>query len=108
MAGIGPETSTSSSSDTDAGAEVIHLAEKLRRRRPGGPRRRRRLEIDGSLPVNTDGGLIANGEPIGGRVASGHESWQPAAGGHWQCRDAEGGTRSSTAAGTAGVSILSV
>lgn len=23
------------------------------------------LEIDGSLPVNTDGGLIANGEPIG-------------------------------------------
>ena len=23
------------------------------------------LEIDGRLPVNTDGGLIANGEPIG-------------------------------------------
>ena len=23
------------------------------------------LAIDGSLPVNTDGGLIANGEPIG-------------------------------------------
>ena len=23
------------------------------------------LEIGGSLPVNTDGGLIANGEPIG-------------------------------------------
>ena len=22
-------------------------------------------EIDGSMPVNTDGGLIANGEPIG-------------------------------------------
>jgi acetyl-CoA C-acetyltransferase len=22
-------------------------------------------EIDGSIPVNTDGGLIANGEPIG-------------------------------------------
>ncbi|TLF98257.1 thiolase family protein [Nocardia cyriacigeorgica] len=53
--------------DTDAGAEVIHMAEagfcadgeqeKLIADAA--------TEISGSMPVNTDGGLIANGEPIG-------------------------------------------
>ncbi|WP_433621201.1 thiolase family protein [Nocardia sp. CA-120079] len=53
--------------DTDAGAEVIHMAEagfcadgdqeKLIAEGV--------TEISGSMPVNTDGGLIANGEPIG-------------------------------------------
>jgi acetyl-CoA C-acetyltransferase len=53
--------------DTDAGAEIIHLAENgfcadgdQEALVADGE-----LEIGGRLPVNTDGGLIANGEPIG-------------------------------------------
>ncbi|MFD5176689.1 thiolase family protein [Nocardia sp. NPDC058379] len=53
--------------DTDAGAEVIHMAEagfcadgEQERLIAEGA-----TEISGTLPVNTDGGLIANGEPIG-------------------------------------------
>jgi acetyl-CoA C-acetyltransferase len=53
--------------DTDAGAEVYHMAENglcadgdQERLLAEGA-----TEIGGRLPVNTDGGLIANGEPIG-------------------------------------------
>ncbi|MCX5045370.1 thiolase family protein [Aldersonia sp. NBC_00410] len=53
--------------DTDAGAEVIHMAEagfcadgEQEKLIADGA-----TEIGGSMPVNTDGGLIANGEPIG-------------------------------------------
>ena len=53
--------------DTDAGAEVIHMAEAgfcahgdQEKLLADGA-----TEIGGSLPINTDGGLIANGEPIG-------------------------------------------
>ncbi len=53
--------------DTDAGAEVIHMAEcgfcadgDQEKLIADGA-----TEIGGSLPVNTDGGLLANGEPIG-------------------------------------------
>jgi acetyl-CoA C-acetyltransferase len=53
--------------DTDAGAEVIHMAEngfcvdgEQDKLIADGA-----TEIDGPMPVNTDGGLIANGEPIG-------------------------------------------
>ena len=53
--------------DTDAGAEVIHMAEngfcadgEQEKLLADGA-----TEITGSMPVNTDGGLIANGEPIG-------------------------------------------
>src|SRR5258708_21557914 len=68
MAGIGPEdVDVIQLQDTDAGAEVIHLAENgfcadgdQEKLVADGA-----LEIGGSLPVNTDGGLIANGEPIG-------------------------------------------
>ncbi len=68
MAGIGPEdVDVIQLQDTDAGAEVIHLAEngfcadgEQEKLIADGA-----TEIDGSLPVNTDGGLIANGEPIG-------------------------------------------
>jgi len=67
-AGIGPEdVDVIQLQDTDAGAEVIHMAEngfcadgdQAQLIADGA------TEIDGPLPVNTDGGLIANGEPIG-------------------------------------------
>jgi acetyl-CoA C-acetyltransferase len=68
MAGIGPEdVEIVQLQDTDAGAEVIHLAENgfcadgdQEKLVADGE-----FEIGGRLPVNTDGGLIANGEPIG-------------------------------------------
>jgi acetyl-CoA acetyltransferase len=53
--------------DTDAGAEIIHMAEcgfctdgEQEKLLADGA-----TEIGGSMPINTDGGLIANGEPIG-------------------------------------------
>ncbi|MFD4459662.1 thiolase family protein [Nocardia sp. NPDC058480] len=67
-AGIAPEDiDVVQLQDTDAGAEIIHMAEagfcadgdQERLIAEGA------TEISGSLPVNTDGGLIANGEPIG-------------------------------------------
>jgi acetyl-CoA acetyltransferase len=68
MAGIGPEdVDVIQLQDTDAGAEVIHLAENgfCADGDQEGLVADGALEIDGPLPVNTDGGLIANGEPIG-------------------------------------------
>jgi acetyl-CoA C-acetyltransferase len=67
-AGIGPEdVDVVQLQDTDAGAEVIHMAEngfcadgEQEKLIAEGA-----TEIGGRLPVNTDGGLIANGEPIG-------------------------------------------
>jgi acetyl-CoA acetyltransferase len=67
-AGIGPEDiDVAQLQDTDAGAEVIHMAEtglcadgEQEKLIADGA-----TEIHGSLPINTDGGLIANGEPIG-------------------------------------------
>ena len=67
-AGIGPEdVDVAQLQDTDAGAEVIHMAEtglcadgEQEKLVADGA-----TEIHGSIPVNTDGGLIANGEPIG-------------------------------------------
>ena len=67
-AGIEPEdVDVIQLQDTDAGAEIIHMAEN------GfcadGDQEKliadKATEIDGPMPVNTDGGLIANGEPIG-------------------------------------------
>jgi acetyl-CoA C-acetyltransferase len=53
--------------DTDAGAEIIHMAEVGLC--ADGDQERMLAEdetsIGGRLPINTDGGLIANGEPIG-------------------------------------------
>jgi acetyl-CoA acetyltransferase len=68
VAGIGPEdVRVAQLQDTDAGSELIHLAEngfcadgEQERWLAEGA-----TEIGGRLPVNTDGGLIANGEPIG-------------------------------------------
>jgi acetyl-CoA acetyltransferase len=66
--GVGPEdVDVIQLQDTDAGAEVIHLAEagfcadgEQEKLLADGA-----TEITGPMPVNTDGGLIANGEPIG-------------------------------------------
>jgi acetyl-CoA acetyltransferase len=68
IAGIGPEdVDVIQLQDTDAGAEVIHMAEngfcadgEQEQLIADGA-----TEIGGPMPVNTDGGLIANGEPIG-------------------------------------------
>ncbi|OHV29868.1 MULTISPECIES: thiolase family protein [Pseudofrankia] len=67
-AGIGPgDVDVAQLQDTDAGSEVIHLAEngfcadgEQEKWVAEGT-----TELTGRLPVNTDGGLIANGEPIG-------------------------------------------
>jgi acetyl-CoA acetyltransferase len=67
-AGIGPEEiDVVQLQDTEAGAELMHLAECGFCEHGGQARliADGELEIDGRLPVNTDGGLIANGEPIG-------------------------------------------
>ncbi len=67
-AGIGPEDiDVAQLQDTEAGAEIMHMAEngfcadgEQEQWLAEG-----RTEIDGALPVNTDGGCIACGEPIG-------------------------------------------
>ncbi len=68
MAGMGPEDiEVAQLQDTESGAEIMHMAEngfcadgdQEQWIRDGV------TEIDGKLPVNTDGGCLANGEPIG-------------------------------------------
>ena len=53
--------------DTDSGAEIIHLGETGLV--PHGEQEagylRGDYKVDGPLPVNTDGGCLANGEPVG-------------------------------------------
>ena len=69
MAGVGPGDIDVSPSlqDTESGAEIMHMAEngfcedgEQEHMLASGETR-----INGRLPVNTDGGCIANGEPIG-------------------------------------------
>lgn len=68
QAGIGPEdVDVIQLQDTDAGSEVIHMAENgfcadgdQEKLIAEGA-----TELGGSMPVNTDGGLLANGEPVG-------------------------------------------
>jgi acetyl-CoA acetyltransferase len=67
-AGVAPEdVDVIQLQDTDAAAELIHMAEAgfcadgdQEQLLADGA-----TEIGGSMPINTDGGLIANGEPIG-------------------------------------------
>ena len=67
-AGLGPgEVDVCQLQDTESGAEIMHMAEcgfcadgEQEELIGSGA-----TEIGGSLPVNTDGGCIANGEPIG-------------------------------------------
>jgi acetyl-CoA acetyltransferase len=68
MAGLGPsDVDVVQLQDTDAGAEIIHMAENgfCQDGDQEAMLAKGATEIDGALPVNTDGGLIANGEPIG-------------------------------------------
>ncbi|MEO8267447.1 MAG: thiolase family protein [Ilumatobacteraceae bacterium] len=67
-AGVGPsDVDVAQIQDTEAGAELMHLAEcgLCEHGEQGDLIMSGALEIDGRLPVNTDGGCIANGEPIG-------------------------------------------
>jgi acetyl-CoA acetyltransferase len=67
-AGIGPEdVEVAQLQDTESGAEIMHMAEtglcahgEQEQLIAEGA-----TEIDGRLPINTDGGCLANGEPIG-------------------------------------------
>ncbi len=67
-AGIGPEDiDLAQLQDTESGAEIMHMAENGICR--DGEQEQwiseGRTELTGSLPINTDGGCIACGEPIG-------------------------------------------
>jgi acetyl-CoA acetyltransferase len=68
QAGIAPdEISLAQVQDTESGAEVMHMAE-TGLCADGDQERMIQLgetAIGGRLPINTDGGCIANGEPIG-------------------------------------------
>jgi acetyl-CoA acetyltransferase len=68
MAGVGPEDiDIAQLQDTEAGAEIMHMAENGFCADGEQPAwiAEGRTRIDGSLPVNTDGGCLACGEPIG-------------------------------------------
>jgi len=68
QAGIGPEdVDVAQVQDTESGAEVMHLAETglCRHGEQEALIQSGATEISGRLPVNTDGGCLANGEPIG-------------------------------------------
>jgi acetyl-CoA acetyltransferase len=68
QAGVGPsEISLAQVQDTESGAEVMHMAE-CGLCADGEQEQMIQLgetNIGGRLPINTDGGCIANGEPIG-------------------------------------------
>ena len=68
LAGIGPEdVQIAQLQDTDAGAEIIHMAEcgLCEDGEQDDLVGRGITARNGRLPINTDGGLIANGEPVG-------------------------------------------
>jgi len=67
-AGMGPEDiEVAQLQDTDSGAEIMHMAENgfCADGDQEGWLAAGRTRIDGSLPINTDGGCLACGEPIG-------------------------------------------
>ena len=68
MAGIGPEDiDIAQLQDTESGAEVMHMAENgfCEHGEQESIIQNGETEIDGKFPVNTDGGCLANGEPVG-------------------------------------------
>ncbi len=68
MAGVGPkDIDVSQLQDTESGAEIMHMAEngfcehgEQEQLIQSGA-----TQLGGSMPINTDGGCLANGEPIG-------------------------------------------
>jgi len=67
-AGLGPdEIDVAQLQDTEAGHEIMHMAENgfCKDGEQEALIRAGATEIGGRLPINTDGGLMANGEPIG-------------------------------------------
>jgi acetyl-CoA C-acetyltransferase len=68
QAGIGPgEMDVAQIQDTESGAEIMHMAENglCKHGEQESLVGSGATEINGSLPINTDGGCLANGEPIG-------------------------------------------
>jgi acetyl-CoA acetyltransferase len=68
LAGVGPEdVDVAQLQDTESGAEVMHLAETglCQHGEQEALIQSGATTIAGRLPVNTDGGCLANGEPIG-------------------------------------------
>lgn len=68
MAGVGPEDiDIAQIQDTESGAEIMHMAENGFCK--DGEQElwlaEGRTRLDGTLPINTDGGCLACGEPIG-------------------------------------------
>jgi acetyl-CoA acetyltransferase len=68
IAGIGPkDVNVAQLQDTETGAEIMHMAENgfCEHGEQEHMLAKGETEIGGRLPVNTDGGCLANGEPIG-------------------------------------------
>ncbi|MEO0448869.1 MAG: thiolase family protein [Pseudomonadota bacterium] len=68
MAGLGPDDiDIAQLQDTESGAEIMHLAENgfCKHGEQEQMLRDGETKLDGRLPVNTDGGCLACGEPIG-------------------------------------------
>lgn len=68
LAGIGPkDVDVLQLQDTDSGTEIIHMAENgfCEHGEQEKLLREGATLIGGSMPVNTDGGCLANGEPVG-------------------------------------------
>lgn len=68
MAGIGPEDiDLAQLQDTETGAEIMHMAENgfCEHGAQEAMIQAGETDIGGRFPVNTDGGCLANGEPIG-------------------------------------------
>jgi acetyl-CoA acetyltransferase len=68
QAGVGPEDlSLAQIQDTESGAEIMHMAETglCAHGEQEDMIQFGETEIGGRLPINTDGGCLANGEPIG-------------------------------------------
>jgi acetyl-CoA acetyltransferase len=67
-AGVAPaDVDVAQVQDTESGAELIHLAEcgLCEHGEQAGLYETGATSIEGRLPVNTDGGCLANGEPVG-------------------------------------------
>lgn len=67
-AGISPaDVQVAQVQDTDSGSELIHLAETglVKHGEQEQLLAEHGTDVDGRLPVNTDGGCLANGEPVG-------------------------------------------